>query len=44
MQALFLSRFFTTQRDVSIADLASLRQKPNEAVEDFIHRRPLDAI
>jgi hypothetical protein len=38
MQRLFVARFFVTERDVSIADLANLRQKPNESVQAFIHR------
>lgn len=38
MQELFFFRFFSTQRNVSIADLACRRQGPNEPVQDFILR------
>ena len=38
MQQLFVGRFFVTERDVTIADLFSVTQKPNESVQDYIKR------
>ena len=41
MQKLFIARFFVTQRDVTLADLFNMKQKPNETVEALT--RPMEA-
>jgi hypothetical protein len=38
MQDVFISNFFSSERDVSIKELASIRQRENESVEEFISR------
>ena len=38
MLQLFVGRFFVTERDVTIADLFSVTQKPNKSVQDYIKR------
>ncbi|WP_246116636.1 retrotransposon gag domain-containing protein, partial [Cobetia crustatorum] len=38
MQDAFMSNFFSSERDVSITELASVRQREGEPVEKFIDR------
>ncbi|MGV8065589.1 hypothetical protein PJP13_29605, partial [Mycobacterium kansasii] len=38
MQDAFMSNFFSSERDVSITELVSVRQKEGEPVEKFINR------
>ncbi|MGV8048480.1 hypothetical protein PJP07_30220, partial [Mycobacterium kansasii] len=38
MQDAFMSNFFSSERDVSITELASVQQKEGEPVENFINR------
>ena len=38
MERLFYSQFYQTEPDVTIADLARLKQKPGENVETYIAR------